>query len=204
MMTFEQRQAKRDGKSVLGKEIRLPGYPGLTVMASRIAEYIPKCKIYCEPFAGLGRTVKHVQAERIILNDMSDYAYDFLSKHFNAIITQMDFEECIKIHDSSNTFFLIDPPWIHKIYKNNILPYSDRTPLEYYEKLFKILPNIKGDWILCSDKAEHDIRKICSKSGYPTLKLESNKKLFGDKFGVLLTSNKQFVRHHQTTLEVER
>ena len=65
----------------------------------------------------------------------------------------------------------------------------------------RYLPHVKGDWILCSDKAEHDIRKICSKSGYPTLKLESAKKLFGDKYGVLLTSNKQFVRYHQLTLD---
>ena len=69
---------------------------------------------------------------------MSDYAYEFLSKKFNAIITKMDFQEFIKIHDSQDTFFLIDPPWIDKIYKNNPLPYSDRTPLEYYEKLFEI------------------------------------------------------------------
>ena len=47
------------------------GYPGLVHTALVISEHIPKCKIYVEPFAGLGRTAKHAQAEQIILNDKS-------------------------------------------------------------------------------------------------------------------------------------
>ena len=200
MTVFSQRQARRDNKSILGKETRLPGYPGLTFMAMRISEYIPKCKIYVEPFAGLGRLTRHINAEKIILNDKSPYAINYLKKYTQAKITNLDFEECINLYDSTDTFFLIDPPWINVIYKNNPLPYTDRTPLEYYTRLFEIIPKLKGDWILCSDKAEHDIRKICSKSPYGNLKLESNQKHFGDKYGVLLTSNKPFVRYQQSTL----
>ena len=71
------------------------GYPGLAFSAFQISEYIPKCKIYVEPFAGLGRTVES-KHDRVILNDKSDYAVNYLKSHFPfAEITQEDFEECI-------------------------------------------------------------------------------------------------------------
>lgn len=41
------------------------GYPGLTLTAKRIADYIPYCKLFVEPFAGLGRVSKKVKAEKI-------------------------------------------------------------------------------------------------------------------------------------------
>ena len=55
----------------------IKGYPGLTNMAEYIMPYIPTSKIYVEPFAGLGRTVE-LRHDKIILNDMSDYAINYL------------------------------------------------------------------------------------------------------------------------------
>lgn len=203
-MNFKQLQAKRDGKSILGTNVLLPGYPGLTHTAHLIAEYIPKCKIYVEPFAGLGRTVPHINAERVILNDKSDYAFDYLSKHFHAEITNLDFEEMFRLYDSKDTVFLIDPPWREKIYEVNSGPVLDRKPIEYYQKIFEITPKLKGDWFLCSDKDEHEIRKICTKTakerGYHTKKIDSRKKLFKKPIGTLVTTNKPFTRHQQQEL----
>ena len=193
----EETRRMMQGESVLGTDVLLPGYPGLTHTAHLIAEYIPKCKIFVEPFAGLGRVHVHVNAEQYVLNDMSDTAIKHLKK-FQARVTQQDFVKCILENDSADTFFFLDPPWRFGIYEHNAGPFIDRKPLDYYEKFFELVPKLKGDWILCSDKDEHEIRKICSKSGFPTLKIDSKKTLFKKKIGVLLTSNKPFVRTHPT------
>jgi len=198
-LSNKQLMLRRKGKRLHGNSL-LPGYPGLTHTAHLIAEYIPKSKIYVEPFAGLGRLTRHIQAETIILNDKSDYAFKHNQKFKSAIIEQLDFIDCIKKYDSENTFFLIDPPWRYGIYFHNKDPVCDLKPIEYYIKLFKLLPILKGNWILCSDKDEHEIKKICSKSGYPILKLDSKKSLFKKKIGVLLTSNKPFIRYNQKIL----
>ncbi len=200
MTVREIRDARRNKTSQLGTNILLKGYPGLTHTAHQIAEYIPKCKVYVEPFAGLGRTAKHVTADTVILNDMSDFAIKYLKSHFDVKITHLDFVECIKQNDSRITFFLIDPPWRENIYANNEGPVLDRRPIEYYQKFFSMVPTLKGDWILCSDKDEHEIRKICSKSGYYTKVIESKRKLFNKNIGTLLTSNKPFIRHQQQDL----
>ena len=70
---------------------QVKGYAGLTAMAEYIKPYIPKSSLYVEPFAGLGRTVEE-KHDKIILNDMSDYAVKYLKEHFPfAVVTQEDF-----------------------------------------------------------------------------------------------------------------
>lgn len=169
------------------------GYAGLYHTAKQIASYIPNPKVYCEPFAGLGRVAKLVIAEQIILNDRSEYSNVVCKQEFpNAIITNEDFEDSIKRWDSEDSFFLIDPPWSYRNYRDNPKAFADRNPLAYYKKLFEILPELKGDWILCCDKDEHEIGKICTKSQYPNLILKTNKKFIWNYIGVMLTSNKPF------------
>jgi len=147
---------------------KLRGYPGLKNTAKGIMKYVPHCKIYVEPFAGLGRTTEYVSADKIILNDMSDYAVNYLKNKFpkNTLdyrdieITQEDFKECILKHDSEDTFFLIDPPWSKSIYTKNIddntdvkgikiKPFCNITPSEYYRIIFDIIKTIKGKWLIC-------------------------------------------------------
>ena len=82
--------------SVNGKK-RFGGYPGLALTALQISEYIQPCKIFVEPFAGLGRISRHVHAERYILNDKSEYALNFLKNHFTAEVTNLDFADCIRL-----------------------------------------------------------------------------------------------------------
>ena len=56
-----------------------------------------------------------------------------------------------------------------------------------------ILPNVKGNWILCVDRDEHEIGKRVSKSIYNNLVIQHpTVKLFGKSVAVRLCSNKEF------------
>lgn len=172
---------------------KLIGYPRLKYTAKRISKYIPDCKIYVEPFAGLGEVAKLINTEKMILNDKSDYAINELRQNFpESIITQDDFIHCMEKWDSVDTFFLIDPPWYNDIYSKNDKPFMDRTALQYYQDIFKFLETVKGNWILCADKWEHDVKRICTLSKYDNLILKTEQRLLHGKIGVLLTSNIPF------------
>jgi len=123
------------------------GYPGLTYTAEGIASLIGECDIFCEPFAGLGRISKNIVANKIIVNDMSDFSIKYLNKEFpDAIVTQDDFVECIKKHDSKETTFFFDPPWSRVDYAKNPKTFCDRGVGDYYKELAEIVPTIKGKW----------------------------------------------------------
>lgn len=179
-----------DKKSVWGAKLMFGGYAGLKFTADKINQHIPTSKIYVEPFAGLGRTVE-LRHEKIILNDMSDYAVNYLKENFStAIITQEDFMDCIKKYDSEDTFFLIDPPWRFSCYDSHKNAFCDRTPYEYYTQILNIVKTLKGDWIICSAKDEHEIKKILTKSDYYKTVVTSDKKvIFGKYAQTLLLSN---------------
>ena len=150
-------------KSVLALPDR---YGGLYFMASQIGAYFPKTKYYVEPFSGLARTAKYSKSETVILNDKSKLVNEKCKKLFsNAVITNDDFEKCIKKYDSKETFFLIDPPWRmgfydgikvrEKVTKDNLrdkkavkLSVIDRSVKDYLDKLSEILPGIIGHYII--------------------------------------------------------
>lgn len=166
---------------------KLRGYPGLKSTAYLIANYIPDCKIYVEPFAGLGRVAKFVRAEQVILNDMSPFAADYLHKHFpDANILEYDFGEIFNSYDSKDTFFLIDPPWSKTMYEQDHA-FCDRSANEYYNDILEILPKLKGDWILCSNHT----RKF--QTEYFEKILVSKRKIMGYHIKVKLLSNKPFI-----------
>ncbi len=179
-------------ESVWGAKL-LGGYAGLKFTADKINDYIPTSKIYVEPFAGLGRTVE-LRHDKIIINDMSDYAVNYLKENFpNAEVTQEDFKECMLKHDSEDTFFLIDPPWRFSCYDLNKNAFCDRKPYDYYSQILEIVKTLKGDWIICSAKDEHEIKKILSKTDYYKKIVTSDKKvIFGKHAQTLLVSNKPF------------
>jgi len=177
------------------------GYPGLVHTALMISEYIPKCQIYVEPFAGLGRTAKHAQAKQVILNDKSKYAFDFLSKNFTAQITHLDFEEMFRVYDGPETVFLIDPPWSKTEYENGCRnrAFCDRTPKEYYDKIFEWLPKLKATWFVCGKKDNSRLKD----QKYHHKLFKSKKKIMGGNISTLVMSNKPFQRYHQTTLQTK-
>lgn len=195
-------------KSVWGAKLMFGGYAGLKFTADKINEYIPTSKIYVEPFAGLGRTVE-LRHDKIILNDMSDYAVDYLRTYYQEyedsfsypiLVTKEDFKECILKWDSEDTFFLIDPPWRFTCYDSNKNAFCDRTPFEYYSQLLELLSTIQGNWIICSAKDEHEIKKILSKSSYHKTIVTSDKKvIFGKHAQTLLVSNLPL--HFHSTVE---
>jgi len=185
-------------QSVWGAKLMFGGYAGLKFTADKINEFIPTSKIYVEPFAGLGRTVE-LRHDKIILNDMSNYAVDYLRQYYQEyedsfsypiLVTQDDFKDCILKWDSEDTFFLFDPPWRFTCYDSHKNAFCDRTPFEYYSQLLELIPNLKGDWIICSAKDEHEIKKILSKSSYYKTIVTSDKKvIFGKHAQTLLVSN---------------
>ena len=146
----------------------ISGYGGLTYLAKDISQIIPRCKIYVEPFAGLGRIAKLVNSDKMILNDLSEYCVNFLTVNFpDAVITKEDFIDCIKRWDSEDTFFFIDPPWSKRIYQNHKESCFTMPDVKsYYIHLFYWLPQLKGKWIITSDNAEMESKKALSKSGY--------------------------------------
>ena len=191
----------------LGKSLYKPGtlgssgYPGLHNTAHLIAEYIPKCKIFVEVFAGMGRMVPHVKSDTYILNDMSDYAISKLRhKYPTHTVIKGDFMECIKKYDSEDTFLFMDPPWSKSIYEENNKTFCDRSAYDYYDQILNVIPDLKSDWFLCSDVKEKEIKKIMSKSNYHIKDVMSRKKLMGGYIGTKVLSNRPFIRHNQSTL----
>ena len=170
------------------------GYPGLTLTADQIALYIPHCKIYCEPLAGLGRVAKLVSADRMILNDMSDFAIEYLKKNFpNAEVIKGDYIDCIKKYDSVDTFFLIDPPYRTSAYALNQKTFIDRTDTTYFTEIRDLLPTLKGNFIMCSDSSRTGARIYKDTPYYKTIVEGSKQKLiFGKTSKILLISNLPF------------
>ena len=131
------------------------GYPGLKNSARVIAEYIPGCRIYVEPFAGVASVGDFVQPEFIkVYNDISPTSRGILKKknQFNPYvhISNLDFKACLKEWDAPDTFFLIDPPWEERAYKNNRQTRCDQSIVRYYQTILYEVLYLKGNWILCS------------------------------------------------------
>lgn len=178
------------------------GYPGLTLTAKRISEYIPHCKLFVEPFAGLGRVSKKVSADKKVVNDMSDFATKHNKKKFPSwTITQEDFIDCILRWDSKDTFFFIDPPWRFMQYDPaHTLAFCDRKVKLYYKQLFELLPKIKGNWMIAGEVHEKESGRLLQNSGYSNHVIKTNYKMLGGRIKVRLCSNKPFRRYHQTSL----
>jgi len=105
-------------------------------------------------------------------------------------ITQEDFKDCIKRWDSEETFFLIDPPWRYEMYNGLEKPICDRKPVEYYRILLDIVDDIRGNWIICSDKVEREIKKSLTKSKWNCKVVQSDEKvIFGQYASTLICSN---------------
>lgn len=170
------------------------GYPGLEHTALKISRFIPPCKKYVEPFAGLGRVARHIKADSIILNDMSDYSIAYLKRHFLlAEITKSDYQACIKLNDGIDTFFLIDPPHRTSAYVLNEKTFCDRTDTEYFKELRDMLPLLQGKFILCSDASRTGAR-IFKHTPFFKIVVESDGNVvFGKRSKILCISNTPFI-----------
>ena len=172
-------------KSILAKNNR---YPGLYHTASQIGAHFKKCEYYIECFAGLGRTVKYARASKhIILNDISEFSNKKCKKNFpNAIITNEDFLECIKRWNFDTSFFLIVPPWRIDYYDKDgkiASKINRKTASEYMKDLEKILPGIKGSYLVTLESS----KKI--KSPYSKLVKSNKPHLFGNYPKTMMFAN---------------
>ena len=181
-------------------------YAGLTYTAKQIGHHFIKSKYYIECFSGLARTAKYSKSEIMVLNDISDFANKKCKKLFpNAIITNMDFIECIKKYNFEDSFFLIDPVWRIDFYtfKNNFKEKfgnynykfnkdwhketsktNRKTAKQYLKELEEILFTIKGTYIVTLEAN----KKI--KSPYSKLVIHTHSRLFGNKPKTMMFSNK--------------
>jgi len=178
------------------------GYAGLVHTANQISEYIPKCHLFVEPFAGLGRISKVVKADIKILNDKSDYAYAYLQKHIpEAVICQMDWYEFTHRYIDGDVFFF-DPVWSEIEYKEGCLERSfcDRSVKEYYEQVLKFVKELTELEKLCFVTGNKN-NSYLKKSSLYTILIHARQKIMGGRISTLLASNKPLTRYHQTELQ---
>ena len=181
-------------------------YAGLFYTAKQIGHHFIKSKYYIECFSGLARTAKYSKSEIMVLNDISEFANKKCKKKFpNAIITNMDFIECIKKYNFEDSFFLIDPVWridfytfknnfkekfgnynykFNKDWHNETSETNRKTAKQYLKELEEILPTIKGTYIVTLEAN----KKI--KSPYSKLVVHTHSRLFGNKPKTMMFSNK--------------
>ena len=160
-------------------------YGGLFYTAKQIGHHFIKSKYYIECFSGLARTAKYSKSEIMVLNDISQFANKKCRKLFpNAIITNMDFIECIKKYNFEDSFFLIDPPWRLDFYDKETSKINRDTAAQYLKELEEILPTIKGTYIVTLEAN----KKI--KSPYSKLVIHTHSRLFGNKPKTMMFSNK--------------
>lgn len=69
---------------------------------------------------------------------------DFLNEN-NIIIENLDYKECIQKYDSSETFFLIDPPYERNDNKKYYCLDYNNIKLS---DLINVIDNVKADWLL--------------------------------------------------------
>lgn len=201
-----RKQRPGDHGGIWGKQ-SFGGYPGVKHTAKQIIEYIPIKKLYVEPFAGLGRTAEYITG-KMVLNDMSDYAVNYLRKKFiKAVIYQKDFMEIINKFDHEDVIFFIDPPWKTNVYDENTLTFCDRKDIDYYRQLFTRFLDLKADWILASgvnDKIGKLMIKTAEENNWYIHKVESMRKvILGQKAKTLLMSNKPFEKHRAFSIGMD-
>ena len=179
------------GKSVWGNK-SFGGYAGLKHTATKISKYFPPHKTYVEAFAGLARTAKFSQAEKMILNDKSSHSNKHCKETFpNAIVENMDFVDTIQKYDSPDTFFLFDPPYSDNVYKLNTDAFIDRYYRDYYKQLFKLTDSLKGKWLICVNRRNFTrfVEKL-AQGKYNFCHIQSDKKvLFGKRANISILFN---------------
>ena len=185
---------QRPGSKCVWGEQLLGGYPGQKNTAAVIAEYIPKCKYYVEPFAGIGSIGDFIKPELLkVYNDLSLEARRILKKknQFNKYvhISNLDFKACLKEWDNVETFFLIDPPWNEAIYKNNRNTVSNSSVLKYYQTILYEVLYLKANWILCAGQFGVAANLINKSNWQKKIVYGKRNSIFGYTPKVLLCSN---------------
>ena len=174
LILIEEEDSKVSSQKITTK-FQLQGYPGLTHTKHLVIKYFPKnIKRFVEPFGGLGRITELVKADEYFINDKSDYAYNFLKGRFPGYtVENMDYIDFIKKYAIPNSFIFCDPPFRKNIYKNHERPaFTEKNVITYYDKLLDLLPKLNCDWMITSDRDEHENGHRLQKSLYPNITME--------------------------------
>jgi site-specific DNA-adenine methylase len=153
---------------------RWAGYAGNTGISRKLARLVPKCDVYCEPFAGTAKVfqelckMKKQKFQRVVLNDKSKFIYKWLIKELKTkkipmLVWNVDFARCIADADIQGTsFFLIDPPWSKSLYDQIFSQFDRESVRKYDEELLDQLKFIQGKFMITSAKNN----TIMKKSGF--------------------------------------
>lgn len=97
--------------------------------------------IYVEPFGGTFSVGNKLTSKpkMKVYNDIQIYDFNIVAD----IIEHRDFEEIINEYDSVDTFFYLDPPYFKKEYY-----YDMEHDVEFHNRIFDVLKNIKGKFLL--------------------------------------------------------
>jgi DNA adenine methylase len=78
---------------------------------------------------------------------MLELLEEYQSRLRSTLITNMDYAQCIRLHDSASTFFFLDPP-----YENTVATYGYAQHVDFdFERLANVLAAIKGKWLMTID-----------------------------------------------------
>ena len=78
---------------------------------------------------------------------MLDLLEEYQHQLRNAVLTNVDYQECIRTHDSATAFFFLDPP-----YENTVATYGYAEHTDFdFERFAQVVAGIKGKWLLTID-----------------------------------------------------
>jgi DNA adenine methylase len=90
---------------------------------------------------------------------MLDLLETYQEKLRGVTITNVDYETCIRAHDSVDTFFFLDPPYENTVKKT----YGYAQDMDFdFERLARVLDSIRGKWLMTIDDSAR-IRALFSK-----------------------------------------
>lgn len=168
---------------------RFAGYPGLAGVASKIANIVPECFYYVEPFAGTAKVYQELSISRFVkpvLNDKSTFICEWLKREMNlANVTSDDFSNCIQKYDSKETVFVIDQPWFKQFYNQGFSYFDRKSVKEYDEQIINLCKTLKGKFIITTRK--ENTRML--NSGFNNYLVESTYVICGKYPKVLVTTN---------------
>ncbi len=180
---------------------RWAGYAGNTGISRKLAQLIPKCNLYCEPFAGTAKVwqelnkLKLRKYKSVLLNDRSEFIESWLKKEFmrdkwkqKITVSRNDFATCITDHDEKDTVFLIDPPWSKSLYDQVYSCFDRESVKSYDEELLEILKDVEGKFIVTSAK-NNTVMKNSDHNGWY---LKSEYVVSGNYPQQLITTNIKF------------
>lgn len=171
---------------------RWAGYAGLTGVSRKIANLIPECGTYVEPFAGTAKVYQELLKQDprkfnfAVLNDKAKFICDWLAKNFsNAYISRKDFTEIIDAWDFKNSFMLIDQPWNKGNYDQSFSCFDRENTKEYDDEILERCSKMVASFIITTRKENRRMLK----SGFNNYLIQSEYVVSGRYPLVLITTN---------------